>query len=296
MQPMTYPISVSPALVSVLCFLFVAVTPVAAQSSDPAAAPETPTTAAAVAPSAGDDDAAIDLAQPDFTVVNLPTTMRLPLHTGDFHLTHRFDGNLEQGSLGQQASNLFGLDDGATISFEYRYAVAPHLEVAASRTSFGKTIELYSKYDAVHQGAASPVSVSGLVSVEGSNNFQEQFAPAVGAVVSREIQDRVALYASPIWVQNSAAAIGVNRDTFFVGLGGRVRIMSTTYLVAEVSPRVAGYAPGDVEYGFGIEKRVGGHVFQLNFTNSFGTTFGQNANGGAPQSLHFGFNLTRKFF
>jgi hypothetical protein len=115
-------------------------------------------------------------------------------------------------------------------------------------------------------------------------------------VVSREIQDSVALYASPILVQNSAAAIGVDRDTFFVGLGGRVRIMSTTYLVEELSPRVAGYAPGDVEYGFGLEKRVGGHVFQLNFTNAFGTTFGQIANGGAPQNLHFGFNLTRKFF
>jgi hypothetical protein len=143
MQPMTYPISVSRAFVSVLCVLFVGVLPVAAQESDPSAAPGTPTAAAAVAPSAGDDDAAIDLAQPDFTVVNLPTTMRLPLHAGAFHLTHRFDGNLEQGTFDQQASNLFGLDDGATISFEYRYAVAPHLEVVASRTSFGKTIELY---------------------------------------------------------------------------------------------------------------------------------------------------------
>jgi hypothetical protein len=36
--------------------------------------------------------------------VNLPTTMRLPLHTGDFHLTHRFDGNLEQGTLGSSPS------------------------------------------------------------------------------------------------------------------------------------------------------------------------------------------------
>jgi len=115
-------------------------------------------------------------------------------------------------------------------------------------------------------------------------------------VVSREIQQRVALYASPIWVHNSAAASGVIRDTFYVGLGGRVRVMSTTYLVAEFSPRINGYAPGDVEYAFAIEKRVGGHVFQLNFSNSQGTTFGQIAGGGAPLNLHLGFNLTRKFF
>ena len=73
-------------------------------------------------------------------------------------------------------------------------------------------------------------------------------------------------------------------------------MMSTTYLVAEFSPRFDGYAPGDVEYAFAIEKRVGGHVFQLNFSNSQGTTFGQIAGGGAPLNLHLGFNLTRKFF
>ncbi len=250
----------------------------------------------AFAQSAGDDDAALDPAEPDFTVVNIPTTLRLPLHAGTFHLTHRFAGNLRQGSFGDQASNLFGLDQGAIIGFEYRYGVARHLEAAAYRSSFDRTIQLYGKYDAIHQAASNPVSVSGLVSVEGANNFRERFAPALGAVVSREIQDRVALYAVPIWVHNSAAAAGVDRDTFYVGLGGRVRIMSTTYLVGEFSPRAAGYAPGDVEYGFGIEKRVGGHVFQLTFANTFGTTFGQLARGGTPQSLYLGFNLTRKFF
>jgi hypothetical protein len=273
-----------------------AAAPDSASAPDPASAPAPAATSPAVAQSAGDDDAALDPAEPDFTLVNIPTTMRLPLHKGDFHLTHRFFGNLRSGSFGQQASDLFGIDEGATIDFEYRYAVIRHLEVAASRTNFNRMIQLDAKYDAIHQGDAWPVSVSGLVSVEGANNFKEQFAPAIGAVVSREIQQRVALYASPIWVHNSAAASGINRDTFYVGLGGRVRIMSTTYVVAEVSPRLAGYAPGVAEYAFGIEKRVGGHVFQLNFGNDQGTTFGQIGDGGVPQSLFLGFNLSRKFF
>jgi hypothetical protein len=296
------PFFVSRVFVSFLFVLWAAgIKPAAAQSSDPPSpdppsAPATAATSTAVAQSAGDDDAALDPAEPDFTLVNIPTTMRLPLHKGVFHLTHRFNGNLREGSFGFQASDLFGIDEGAAISFEYRYAVLRHLEVAASRTNFNRMIQLDAKYDAIHQGDARPVSVSGLVSVEGANNFKEQFAPAIGAVVSREIQQRIALYASPIWVHNAAAASGVIRDTFYVGLGGRVRIMSTTYLVAEFSPRVAGYAPGDVEYAFGIEKRVGGHVFQLNFANAQGTTFGQIASGGAPQNLHMGFNLTRKFF
>jgi len=297
-------------LVSSLCFFLwaTAATPVVAQSSDPSSAPDPapapdpasapapPATSAAVAQSAGDDDTALDPAEPDFTLVNIPTTMRLPLHKGDFHLTHRFNGNLRGSTFGAEASDLFGIDEGAAISFEYRYAVLRHLEVAASRTNFNRMIQLDAKYDAIHQGDARPVSVSGLVSVEGANNFKEQYAPAIGVVVSREILQRVALYASPIWVHNSAAASGIIRDTFYVGFGGRVRVMSTAYLVAEFAPRFDGYAPGDVEYAFGIEKRIGGHVFQLNFSNSQGTTFGQIAGGGAPQNLHLGFNLTRKFF
>ena len=171
----------------------------------------------------------MDLAEPDFTLVNIPTTLRLPRHKGNFHLTHRFNGNFRQGSFGQQASELFGLDRGATIGFEYRFGIARHLEAAAYRSSFDRTIQLSGKYNAIHQSAVNPVSVSGLASIEGPNNFQERFAPALGVVVSRTFQQRVALYAAPIWVHNSAAAIGVDRETLMVGLGGRVRLGSSTY-------------------------------------------------------------------
>jgi hypothetical protein len=86
------------------------------------------------------------------------------------------------------------------------------------------------------------------------------------------------------------------RGTVLVGLGGRARLTSSVYLVGEVTPRLDGYAPDEVEYGFGIEKRVGGHAFALTFTNTFGTTFAQLARGGTAGSLYLGFNLGRKFY
>src|SRR5262249_49322075 len=155
--------------------------------------------------------------------------------------THRFGGNLRRGDFGDQASNLFGLDEGAVIGLEYRFAVARHVEAAVYRSALSKTIQFYGKYDAVHQGGATPVSVSGLVSIEGANNFREDHAPAVGAVVSRLLGERAALYAAPIWVHNTAAVLDVTRDTFYVGVGGRLRVLSTVYVVGEVSPRVSGY-------------------------------------------------------
>jgi Membrane bound beta barrel domain (DUF5777) len=253
-------------------------------------------TGAASAQSPADDDAALDPAEPDFTLVNIPTTLRLPVGKGDFHLTHRFAGNLRLGSFGDQAGDLFGLDRGATIGLEYRYGVMRHLQAGVYRSGFDKTIEFFAKYDAVHQAGAMPVSLSGVVSIEGPNNFRERYAPTLGVVISREVQGRLAVYATPVWVHNSAAALGDNRETLYIGLGGRVRIASTVYLVGEASPRAAGYAPGRVEYGFGIEKRAGAHVFQLTFTNTQLTTLGQLARGGSPETLYLGFNLTRKFF
>jgi uncharacterized beta barrel domain-containing protein DUF5777 len=281
--------------------LFVGVVPARARSLDDPKTPPTvdPSTPAPAAQAAADDDddAVLRPLEPDFTLINLPTTLPLPLHKGNFRLTHRFNGNLRVGDFGDQASSLFGIDEGATIGFEYRFAVAKHVEAAAYRTNFNRTIQLYGKYDAFHESATMPVGVSAIVSIEGTNNFRDQYAPAIGASISRDVAKLVAVYAVPMWVHNTAAGTGVTRDTFMVGLGGSLRVRPTLYLLGEVTPRAAGFVEGDAEYGFGISMRVGGHVFDLTFTNTTqGTTFAQMARGGFPESLYFGFNLARKFY
>jgi len=248
----------------------------------------------------GDDDAVLQPAEPDYRLINLPTTLRLPLHKSSFALTHRFNGNLRNGTFSDNASGLFGIDNGAQIGFEYRFAPIRHVEVAAYRTNFDRTIQLYAKYDAIHQNSQTPLSVSGLLSIEGGDNFQTRYAPSVGATISRQIREHVALYAVPMWVHNVTPFVGqltgVKDNSFFIGLGGRIRIRPTVYVSGEASPRVAGVSPNTTEYAFAIEKRAGAHLFQLNFGNSQGTTFAQTAQGGLPNSLYMGFNLTRKFF
>jgi hypothetical protein len=243
-----------------------------------------------------DDDAAFRPLEPDFTLINLPTTLPLPLHKGNFRLTHRFNGNLRDGDFGDQLASFFGIDEGATIGFEYRFAIVKHVEVAAYRTNFNRTIEFYGKYDAFHEGHSAPVGLSAIVSIEGTNNFKQEYAPTLGVTVSRTVGNVAAVYAVPMWAHNTAAATGITRDTLMVGLGGNLRVLPTLFVTAEVTPRVSGYIVGDAEYGFGISKRVGGHVFDLTFTNGPGTTFAQLARGGIPGSLFLGFNLARKFF
>jgi hypothetical protein len=242
------------------------------------------------------DDAVLRLAEPEFRLINLPTTLPMPRNKLSFDLAHRFGGNLANGSFSENAANLFGLDQGATVGLELRFAPVRGAQVAAYRTTFNRALQIHGRYDVLRQGTRMPVGVSALASIEGSDNMTEDFAPALGAVMSWTLRERLAAYGAPIWVHNTAAGTGEDRDTFVFGIGGRLRILNTVYVVGEVSPRVNGYEPGDPEFGFGIEKRVGGHVFQLNFTNTFAMTYAQVARGGFPDSLYLGFNLARKFY
>ena len=233
--------------------------------------------------------------EPDFKIENLPTTLILPVRKMSFSMTHRFNGNLRQGSFLDQLEGLFGLDNGAAIGLELRYAPVRRLQAVIFRTNIERTIQLYAKYDWLRQGEKMPVSISPVFSFEGIANLRDHHQPAVGATVSRMFGNRLSAYAVPIWVHN-VLEVGEDRDTTILGVGGRLQIANRTFLVAETSPRVAGFKAGETMYGFGIEKRVGGHVFQLNFTNTSGTTFAQIARGGFPKSLYLGFNLTRKFY
>jgi hypothetical protein len=246
---------------------------------------------------ADDADLNINLSQPDFTIIGLPTTLRMPKYKGAFRVTHRFGRPLGNGNLGNLAEDLFGLDSGAQIGLEYRFGLMSGLQTGFRRTS-DRTIEFFTQYNVLQQ-ASHGVGLGAIASVDGTNNFKDSYSPSVGLVVSREFGEHGAVYVEPVWVNNTNAlpsALADHNDTFVVGLGARIRVRPTVYLVGEAIPRV-GHAPGATYGSFGIEKRAGGHTFQLNFSNGFGTTMGQLARGGTGgEDWYLGFNISRKFF
>lgn len=253
------------------------------------------------APAAPVDDPDLDLSfeQPDYTLITLPTTLRLPRYKSAFRVTHRFGRPLGAGDFGDLVGDLFGLDSGAQIGLEYRFGLMRGLQAGIHRTS-NKTIEFFSQYNVLQQNGASPVGLGVLASIDGTNNFRDSYSPALGVAISRTIPRWAALYLEPVWVNNSNPAPGEladDNDTVLLGIGARVRVRPTVYVVGEIIPRVAGYDPGVMHGTFGIEKRVGGHMFQLNFSNGFGTTMGQLATGGLNNDdWYLGFQISRKFF
>jgi hypothetical protein len=226
------------------------------------------------------DDAVLNRSQPDFTLINLPTGLRLPKWKSAFRVTHRFTRPLGDGDFGDLAGDLFGLDGGAIIGMEFRMGIIDGGQVGIYRTNNDKTIQFFGQYDLRQQSESFPIGIAAWASIDGTNNFRDSYSPALGAILTREFGEHGAIHLEPIWVNNTnqrPSEIVDDNDTFLLGVGGRIRIRPTVYIVAEVVPRVSGYDPKKTSGSFAIEKRAGGHAFQLIFSN-------------------MGFNISRKFF
>jgi len=244
-----------------------------------------------------DPDRDPNRAQPDFTIVNLPTTLRVPKYKSAFRVTHRFARPLGQGDFSDLASDLFGLDSGAQIGLEYRFGIMRGTQIGIYRTS-NRTIEFFAQYSGLQQKDHG-FGLDVIATMDGTDNFSDSYSPALGVVLSRELGSHGALYFEPIWVNNSnqlPSELADDNNTFLFGIGGRLRVRPTVYVVGEYIPRI-GYSPGVDHLTFGVEKRAGGHVFQLNFSNNIGTTPAQIARGGFDnEDWYIGFSISRKFF
>lgn len=241
-----------------------------------------------------DDDTVIKPAEPDFTIASLATNMRLPQNRMTFRLTHRFEGPLNDNGIG----DMFGMDAGALMGFEFRYGLVKGGQIGFYRTA-DRTIEMFGQYSLVRQGSL-PFDLSARVGVEGTNNFKDSYSPSIAAVISRRLGDAGAIYIEPAWVNNTNTLpkeVVDDNNSINLGLGARIRIRPTVYLIGEVTPRLAGYKPNSNQATFGLEKRAGGHMFQINVSNGFATMPASLARGAfGTDNWYLGFNLARKFY
>ena len=258
---------------------------------------------AAAAQATSIDDREIDPVQPDFVVVNLPTNLRIPRHSFAFYLTHRFSRPLGEGDFSDLVSDFFGFDSGAKVGFGLRFGLFTATELSAYRTN-DRAIQFGLKRDLLQQGE-KPLSLGLQGAIEGRDNFSEIYSPALSLIASRKLGQRATLYAVPAYVGNvSANDADTGDDAFLLGLGGRLLVGHGVALLAEWTGHF-GYDPPDPidprrqaaqAFTFGLEKRVGGHAFQLNFSNNFGSTYTSLARGGSQNDWFIGFNLSRKFY
>ena len=252
------------------------------------------------------DDLELDPLETEFALVTLPTTLRLPQGKFAFRLTHRFsrplDGREGDGGL---VRNFFGFVSPALIGLEFRYGLLPGTQFGINRSNT-RHIQLFARHNVLWQRGPRGIGLDVQASLEGLDNLSEDQGGSVQAILSKRLGERVSLYVQPTFVTNVNNALffhpeldddnGDDDETFMVGLGARFRMRPTVYLVGEFVPRVSGFDSGSNHLSFAIEKVAGGHTFQVNVSNSLGTTPLHHAQGASDGDWFIGFNIGRKFY
>lgn len=239
-------------------------------------------------------------------LINGHTIMTRRKGSLEFLIAHRF------GRLNSGAYELFGLDN-ANVRFGLDYGFSDRLTAGFGRNSFEKTFDAFVKFALLRQqtGAqAFPVSVtlfgSGAVNSlrpidpDVEIAFSERIAYTYQALIGRKMSSKLSLQLMPTVVHFNIVPEGQNNDLVALGLGGRYLLTKRLSVNAEYYYRFGDQTPDTHDaLAIGIDLETGGHVFQLQFTNSramnekgfIRETTGDFFDG----DVHFGFNITRTF-
>ena len=274
----------------------------------------------------------------DYRVVNVPTAKNVPKGSFNLVFTHRFTQQLRPFSA--SARSLLGLDSFAIASFGLTYGITDKLYVSAYRSpvcrkGFCRSIEVGVGYNWLAQDKKSPIGFTTYASIEGSDNFTEEYTYNLQAMLSGRIGKRVFLFFSPAVHLNAngqrrfdprptdyfpVATIANNfrlpKHGASFGFGASVAITPNVTALFDFTPRT-GFKMGQVRtvlgpgfsivgftneshpsIGFGVQRNIGKHSFALTLSNTQTTTTSRYNSSNltlSPKELILGFNLSRRF-
>jgi len=272
----------------------------------------------------------------DYRLVNVPTPKRVLKGSVNLYFTHRFSQPVRP--LNESAKELIGLDSSAVPSFGLFYGITDKLYVNAYRSAICqrglcRTIEIGAGYHWLDEGVHSPIALTSYASVEGEDNFTQNFTYNLQLMVARSITRYVNVFFSPAvhLNANGQRRFDPRANDFFppatvdfhlpkhsgsFGFGVNGRITRSVSLLFEYTPRV-GFKLGvvqpifnaagqviafqphsEAEIGFGVQKDVGRHSFSLTFSNTQTTTTSRYNSSNLvlpPSKFIIGFNVYRRF-
>jgi|WetSurMetagenome_2_1015567.scaffolds.fasta_scaffold17015_4 hypothetical protein len=239
------------------------------------------------------------------TLVNLPTTRTLDRGNFLLRISHRFLPPVSSGR-----ASFAGLDGPAYILLSLGYGITDNLMARIGRSNLNQEWELGADYAVLDQ-ARTPASPLSCTLHAGGDLVTEKRPPGAGwsgrfrlsalASLSRQINGRLSLLAVPAYSSNTDFRNPSSEGTFSLGLGGRIVVYDDISLIGEWVPVLAGYKDVVDGWGLGIEKKIGGHVFQVFATDCYGLMASQYLTGGDlgghdtgfGDKLRFGFNIFR---
>ena len=243
-------------------------------------------------------------------IINLHTVERVAAGNLEMRISHRF-GRIDGG-----AYTLWGIDQ-ATIRIGLNYGVSDKLAIGFGRNSYKKIYDGFFKYSVTKQKKNGfPISVVAISSIAikslrfsdpgRDNYFRSRLSYVHQLVLARKFTSRLSLEVVPSWVHfNLVSSASDQSDIPVLAAGGRMKVSKRVSINAEYGYRIqlnddaANINDFYDSFSVGVDIETGGHVFQLQFTNSlpmFEMGFlAQTNDRWSEGGIHFGFNITREF-
>lgn len=239
------------------------------------------------------------------------------LHGGvfDMKIQHRF------GPVNGGFYQMFGLDQ-SSVRIGGDFGITNHLTVGFGRSSVGKVYDGFLKYKIISQktNGGFPVTITAFQSIAISslkwadptrtNYFSSRLFYTTQLMIARKFSNSFSLQLTPTFVHRNLVARATDKnDVYAIGIGFRQKLtkrfsINGEYiyvLPGQIDPE--GTAMKDRNFhnslSLGVDIETGGHVFQLQFTNSLSMIekgfVAETTENWLTGGIHFGFNISRVF-
>ncbi|MDG2331510.1 MAG: DUF5777 family beta-barrel protein [Flavobacteriales bacterium] len=228
----------------------------------------------------------------DTRVINGHSVETLMKGAMDIRISHRFGDLLgENGG----ASSMFGLDDMADVRIGVEYGISNNLTIGLGRSKgagpYRQLVDGFGKYKLLAQtkekGMPVTLTLLGLatydfqeasINLSSPTSYREtahRFAYCTSLLIGRKFNDKFSIQISSSYVHRNYVAFHDQNGIFSTGISSRLKVSKMIGVIAEyhyLHPynRSTGIGTYYNPMGLGIEFDTGGHIFQLNFTNSRG--------------------------
>jgi len=225
----------------------------------------------------------------DTRVINTQSIETLKKKQLDVRIGHRF-GDFSGDNGGW--SSFYGLENAADVLIGAEYGVSDRFMIGLLRTKgsgpLKQLLNLTAKYKLMAQSDKKPFSIAIATTnslstmessdTEGAINKFDQFAHRIvyngQLIIARKLSDNLALQIVPSYTHRNIVDLNDENGIFAVALAGRVQITKVMGIIADITLPFSDLRTSDNGYyvplGFGLEFDTGGHVFQINVTNSTG--------------------------
>ncbi|MFA6403777.1 MAG: DUF5777 family beta-barrel protein [Salinivirgaceae bacterium] len=244
-------------------------------------------------------------------IINGQSVERMKAKQLDIRIHHRF------GTVNKGYKNFYGLDE-SNILLSAEYGLTDKLMVGIGRTTIGKTVNGFLKYNVMEQCKGKinrPVTVTLFTAMDVSTDewlytdrkdyFSNRLTYVFQALVARKFGDHLSLQLSPTFIHRNLVPLATDmNDVIALGIEGRYKISRRIALTAEFFPvlrpvyNYSSFAETN-SLSVGVDLETGGHVFQIMFTNSVGMIekdfIGETTQKWTDGAIRLGFNISRVF-